>query len=279
MEDGNAIHRPYEKMSESTSKWDFQSSTNPKAFTTAKSRGSAKLNPSSAWCVTEKVDGANLCFISDGKSVQIAKRRELLTEDDTFFGYRSVLQRYRQSVLQLFNLVHDRNSKISSISVYGELFGGAYPTKDGDIEENDEEPVQTGILYCPHKEFYAFDIAIEEPNQLRDYLDFDVALELFQQAGLFAAVPLFVGTFEACLHYNNQFPTTIPARLGLHKIDLSNLAEGVVIKPMKTTYIGNGKSRTRAIVKNKIEKFAEKMISQNLSQKGRSEGTRLNSSH
>lgn len=60
--------------------------------------------------------------------------------------------------------------------------------------------------------------------------------------------------------YPHEFPTTIPARLGLPGLvgkryeGYKNLAEGIVIKPVKNAYFHTG---SRVMLKKKIDMFAE----------------------
>jgi len=74
---------------------------------------------------------------------------------------------------------------------------------------------------------------------------------------------LFIGKQEEALAYNNRFESTIAKRLGypsLKPLGITNLAEGVVIKPMKEIAIRKSekaKTESRAIIKNKIPEFSE----------------------
>lgn len=74
--------QPYDKISESTADWDVQ---NIKAFKGKKGKGKS-LDREYLWVVTEKVHGANICFLCDGTEVKAAKRSEILASDDDFFG-------------------------------------------------------------------------------------------------------------------------------------------------------------------------------------------------
>ena len=65
--------------------------------------------------------------------------------------------------------------------------------------------------------------------------------------------PLARGKLCDVIDYNPYFETTLPDRLGLPKVD-DNIAEGVVIKPIKDMTLNSGK---RIIIKKKNERFAE----------------------
>src|SRR5262249_7185479 len=56
------------------------------------------------------------------------------------------------------------------------------------------------------------------------------------------------------------FPTTLPAQLGLHSLP-GNMAEGVVIKPMRELAVASARSKrpVRALFKHKSDRFAERV--------------------
>lgn len=85
------------------------------------------------------------------------------------------------------------------------------------------------------------------------YLDVNIANQLFEHANLLHAKTLFKGSIEDCLAYPNDFESTISKELNLPEIT-PNVIEGVVIKPLKTRYMNNGE---RVILKNKNDKWAE----------------------
>lgn len=234
----------------------------------------SRLLEKAQWVVMEKIHGANFCFITDGREVRCASRKQVLGPQDDFFDYQAVAARLRQKVLDLYTLVappappgtHRLEAGGMSeaapvvqafrVLVYGELFGGSYPHPDVPPDLT-VQPIQTGIFYAPSLEFCAFDIAIESSSQPRAYLDYDVALRLFEQAGLFYARPLLIGSFQEALNYPLGFSSTIPKLLGLPPLPIENKAEGVVIKPLKTILLPGGKGPTRPLLKRKIAEFAE----------------------
>ncbi|ELR22498.1 RNA editing ligase [Acanthamoeba castellanii str. Neff] len=249
-----------------------------------------------AWAATEKVHGANFCFIvsrrADGQvEVRCGKRREVLRDGEDFFGHAVLLDRLRPQVLRLFahleqhqttlladhvSGLHKASSKktseattapaaIERVLLFGELCGGRYPHPEVPPDAR-VEAVQTGVYYSPTIEFYAFDIALElaggRLNEATDdslfFLDYDKALEIFRSVELLCAEPLAVGTYEEMLEHPVEFESTIPARLGLPPLPTPNRAEGIVLKPMKTLYVATSKgSSTRAIVKKKTKQFSE----------------------
>ena len=69
--------------------------------------------------------------------------------------------------------------------------------------------------------------------------------------------PLAMGSLEEVFNYPLGFLTTIPGTFGLPPIE-ENLAEGVVVKPLKNSMIMTHKGPRRLIFKRKIEKFSER---------------------
>lgn len=209
------------------------------------------------WAVTEKIHGANFCFITDGAAVQCANRRAILRPDEPFFAYQRVRTRLSDAVRSAFGLVQHEQPKLRRLLIYGELFGGGYPHPDVPAEPT-VQPVQTGIWYAPSIEFCAFDLAIvgaeEGPPR---YLDYEQALVICERAGLLAATPLSTGSLNAALAFPLGFDSTIPARLGLPALGEPNAAEGVVIKPVRELRVVGAKGPVRPLLKRKIPAFAE----------------------
>jgi Rnl2 family RNA ligase len=75
-----------------------------------------------------------------------------------------------------------------------------------------------------------------------------------EKAGFLYAKTIFRGTFEECLKYSNSFPSQISVWLRLPELE-DNICEGVVIKPVIPKFLSD---KTRVILKNKNEKWAEK---------------------
>lgn len=241
----------YEKIADSVARWQLD-------------EAGARLLEKTEWIVTEKVHGANFCFVTDGQVVRCAKRKRLLEQGESFFNHHRVLQRLTSQIKEAFGLVKRKEPHVEKITIYGELFGGDYPHPDvkGDPSV---QSIQTGVYYCPSVDFYAFDIIIEGAIALegaqnraftRRYLDYDQALHIFEQSALFHATSLFVGKFQQACAYPIGFESTIPLRLGLPPLE-NNKAEGIIIKPVTTIYIETKKGLIRPILKKKIPDFAE----------------------
>jgi Rnl2 family RNA ligase len=200
--------------------------------------------------VEEKVHGANFAIYYDGKELRGAKRSGFVGGDgENFFNSDKVLERYESAVKALFENYNGR-----PIRIVGEIYGAFY--NHPDVEKiKGVKRVQAGVEYNPDVDFIAFDLSIlDEEFESWTTINKDEANLQFESSGMFYAVPLFRGTLDECLAYPNAFKSTIPARLGLPEHPLENICEGVVIKPVITSKLGNGE---RIVIKNKNEKFTE----------------------
>ena len=206
----------YGKILESSSQF---AATTSKSNTKKKKTSDDLLNDKSIdWCVTEKVHGANFSFHVDGDRlfIRCAKRTGFLQPKDDFFGYQSVMQKLspniQQAAMGILNrdqLEGDTTHKIQTIVFYGELFGGYYPGyhDNSGSEESMDPPVQTGIWYCPHKEFILFDIAIiysdysDTSSSIVRFLPFQQTQKVAQEHDLMCVQPLYIGPFHKAIHY------------------------------------------------------------------------------
>jgi hypothetical protein len=82
-------------------------------------------------------------------------------------------------------------------------------------------------------------------------------MELFKQSGFLYAEPLAMGTLQAMINYPLGFESKLPAKFGLPPLDKPNVAEGIVIKPVKDIFLESKKGPKRVIFKRKVEGFAE----------------------
>ncbi|MCB9226304.1 MAG: RNA ligase, Rnl2 family [Chitinophagales bacterium] len=203
--------------------------------------------------VQEKVHGANFSFITDGNEILCAKRSGFLAKDEQFYNYQYVLKNHKERILKLFKKVKKIYKNIETISIFGELFGGFYP-HDKVAQAANMTMVQKGIHYCPENDFYAFDILVNTET----YLDVETCNKLFEETGFFYAKTLKKGTLKTVLKYPNLFISNIPKWKGLPTIK-NNTCEGIIIRPETPLVFGNG---SRVILKNKNEKWAEKVKKQ-----------------
>lgn len=198
----------------------------------------------------EKVHGANLSFWCDGVQIKCAKRTEFIADGEKFYAdsHYIVLERLAAKIHLAFDLARKINPDLKTITIFGELFGGVYPHPDVQQDKN-ATTIQKGIYYCPHNEFYAFDIMLDGG----DYFSVDQANEIFEKTGIFYAHTLFRGTLDDALKYANVFQSTIPSQLGLPEL-VNNYCEGVVIRPVETCFFPQS---SRVIIKNKNEAWEE----------------------
>ena len=206
------------------------------------------------WVVTEKVHGANFSFVYERGKIGFAKRKSLLQWKDDFFGFQLVAGRMEEQLYQLFEAL-GMDIVAKQFLVYGELFGGEYPHPEVPSVPG-LNAIQTGVYYAPAIEFCAFDIAVvpEDASAEKYYLDYATAQHYFERFAIFHAKPLFIGKFAQALEFDTRIQSTIPALLGLPKLE-SNLIEGVVIKPYDQS---PELHLSRPVLKVKNEEFAEK---------------------
>ena len=204
------------------------------------------------WVVTEKIDGSNFSFISDGKEVKVAKRSGIIEENENFYDADFMLEQYKQNVFELTKYIMEKYDA-EWVQIFGEHFGGLY---NGETEKGFTK-IQNRVHYCPFTDFIVFDIYYKKTLGLHHFtkaINWDDVKELAKKFNFKAVLELFRGTFDECLSYSNTFTTKIPEMYGLLTIE-NNIAEGVVIKPVEPLMFGNGK---RVILKNKNDKFKEK---------------------
>lgn len=203
--------------------------------------------------VQEKVHGANLSFITNGKEIKLAKRTEILEDEESFFFAHLLREKYHERILQLFSSI-STDHPIETLTIFGEYFGGIYPHKEVKKSKS-AKTIQKGVYYSPDNEFYAFDLLLNN----HQYLDVDLCSNLFEQHQFIYAKDLFRGSLQDCLNYPNTFQSTIPSLFGLPELE-SNICEGTVIRPVKALFLSSG---SRVLLKNKNEKWSEKNNSSN----------------
>lgn len=176
------------------------------------------------WCATEKIHGANFSFITDGTNVEVAKRTSTIPIDCSFMHSEVIVSKYKSAALCAYGYVKHMmaTKEFTTLYIYGELFGGGYPHKD---VKGRMDPIQKGVYYCQHYEFYAYDIRFDDGT----FLSYNDTIRVFDDCGFFYANILQIGSLEDLLKFNPHFITTIPPMFGLPDIP-DNTAEGVVIK-------------------------------------------------
>lgn len=206
------------------------------------------INPelmSQQWVVMEKIHGAHMdIYIDIDGTLQFAKRSGFVKEDEKFYS----LDVYADEIANYFVDIRDYlNVPNKVIVISGEFFGGGY--NHPDVENLNVSQVQKGVQYTNRCDFLSYDVKVDE-----ELLDWNVTEDMFEDLFIPYAPVLKTGTFEECMKFPNDNETVIPEEYSLPKIE-NNISEGVVIKPNKAVYFGNG---SRVILKNKNEKFTEK---------------------
>jgi Rnl2 family RNA ligase len=195
------------------------------------------------WVALEKVHGANFCMIHDGTNLFCCRRNDILHDHETFYNFQLVRDRYRDHMAKLFSLVAEpdvlsrvveNGTKLERIMIYGELFGGVYPHTE--VEDKGYLHIQKGVYYAADIDFYAFDVAVKVEGEEAKWMNYDLAIELFEKIGFFYSKPLLVGTLQECLNYDITFNSTIPQLLGLPTLQ-KNQCEGIVVKVRLTFQI------------------------------------------
>lgn len=211
------------------------------------------------WVVTEKIHGANICWISNGEDVVCARRRGLLAPQENFFGHK-FLEGIQDQTRAAFGVVKQEYPDLKYVYVYGEIFGGFYEHPEVP-QQTGIRPVQTEVQYCPQVGFYAFDLGLAmegTPDEECELVGYEEATKVFSATGINHLQPLFVGGLNAGMNYPLSFNSTIPAILGLPPLE-DNLAEGVVVKPMQKLYVELEEGETiRPCFKIKNPSFCEK---------------------
>eukprot|EP01059_Diplonema_ambulator_P001020 TRINITY_DN10794_c0_g1_i1.p1 TRINITY_DN10794_c0_g1~~TRINITY_DN10794_c0_g1_i1.p1 ORF type:complete len:349 (+),score=91.51 TRINITY_DN10794_c0_g1_i1:73-1047(+) len=214
------------------------------------------------WVVTEKIHGANFSFhvdvlASGGLSVRCAKRDCVIEDDDDFFGYKDVEARHAQDVLNGARDILTAYPGGTSVTFYGELFGGRYPHPEVSKTEG-ATPVQQGVWYTPDVNWLCYDIRVVSPES-STYLPFKEVLSCCVAASIPHVKPLLTAPFNDCINFKIPFQSTVPAIYGLPLLP-SNTAEGIVVKGFCKDVevpLAGGKKKTRGIIKIKADEFSE----------------------
>ena len=192
------------------------------------------LGIDSIWVVTEKVHGANFSFWVERNENEIvikcAKRSGFIEDDEKFFNYKPVLERYKESLIKLYQQL-----ECDSLIVYGELYGGN---------------VQRGMSYKDDQDFIAFDMVVDNVVQEKIY-SFNV-LKSFN----ITVTPLIgvYGNIKDALDVNESFDSNLTCE-NFSGVELHKEAEGIVIEPNIPHWDNSG---SRVYLKKKTKRFLEK---------------------
>lgn len=216
------------------------------------------------WVAEEKIHGANLSFHINYETSQItaARRNDFLKEDDKFYDYKVILEKYTDNILDLCEGLVPQlplTEQIETIIIYGELCGG-------------KPPVQTGVFYSDNYEFIPFDIATAVGDK-KKWLEWEYSRMLFLDNG-FHIIPIVArGSFKEVASTSTVFNSLVPAMLSIDTDNTgsdntdntcssdntdtngkSNYAEGFVMRPVENIYDTYGR---RVLFKVKNPAFGE----------------------
>lgn len=240
-----------------------------------------EVAPDTKWIVNEKIHGCNFMMQQSRSSgLVVGSRNQFLVSSDLpkFYHADYIVDRYSPAMKRLLDVVESAypDLPISSITVFGELFGGLYrnhpiPMKavDGKHKGKPCKPIQKQVLYADEIDFMAFDMMVQfEPASEKTpyWLNWDQLNVAVMSAHCEFQVcdAIFSGTLDECLIWSGQHkedPTLIPAYYGL-PLKPNNAREGHVIRPISTLFLSNG---SRVILKDKSTGFAEKQFKPNSS--------------
>lgn len=203
-----------------------------------------------AWIVSLKVHGANFQITTDSKDMKSGKRSGFIVPGDGgFHNYQNVIALYQHNVFELYKFLKTIFPDFNQLTLDGELFGGMYNHPDVERDPHASR-VQKGVDYCPHNDFYLFDIRLD--GMFIHNMYSHIAQNDF---GFIGNKPLFQGSLRECLKYPNEFSDPLHKVYGLPEVEHENVCEGVVVEPEVPLFFPNG---SRVILKNKNAKFSEK---------------------
>lgn len=166
--------------------------------------------------IVEKIHGANFQILIDEDGVRFASRNMLLSDDSDFFGYKTVVEKYKDMIKTFESMIDD---KTKSLRIFGELFGSN---------------IQKGVDYGKEKRIRIFDIYINE--ELLSQSDTIKLLDSFNLIKYFVPILQVVKGLDKALEFDTRFNTR------LFNNGKENISEGVVIKPYNNVYTIEGKS-------------------------------------
>ncbi len=206
------------------------------------------------WCATNKIHGANFSFWHDSIELRAAKRSGILAVGGGgLYCSHVVYAKYSENIREMYQYFKTQFT-FDSMVVYGELFGGLYTHPE--VEKvKQATKIQKGVSYCPHNDFYMFDIAFYVDNTLLFYLSKKAVYFNGKKFGIPAAKIMHLGTFDEMISLNPIFEDPMYKFYNLPKIE-NNWSEGWVISPVDTKFFNGG---SRVILKNKNPSFAERV--------------------
>lgn len=243
--------------------------------------------------VTEKIHGANFQVTTNGSQVEFARRRGVLVEGESFYGYQYIAEPLTSKIKEMHKDLkemtmeqhrvcdlaeaegHEVNRPelprdFQELSIRGEFAGGHYPAEGVvEVKVGNGQVGKGKIWYGQDKSFFAFEICVDGTP-----LDLHSVGALCISYGVPLVPVLFFGTFEECLEYSKAHldsPSVVPQMqpllnekaepivdetMGFKSLPHlpDNIREGHVIASVEPKWLPNGKRMT---FKHKGAKFME----------------------
>lgn len=209
------------------------------------------------YLITSKIDGSNFSIIITKDEIKYASRNRVLEENDSFYNYKSVAERYKRDI-NLFQK-HLIKFGLDKIQITCELFG---------------KSIFNRVEYFPEARLRILSVAINDnwlsPSALMTLVtavgltglnNLNQVDDTFSEALVLAPKLARVNSLKEALEYSCLHKSRIN-----NNINGDNLEEGIVIQPYNKNYIftNNDGGEKIFILKSKNPAFAEKMSAKNV---------------
>ena len=172
------------------------------------------------WIVQEKVKGVPFSLWVSPREVKGANKQRFLREDEEYFNWKQWKRQVAPGMKKILS-----RSRGHVIVFYGEIFGGYDPDPNFSHYAPGAVPLNRGVAYAPHNDWYVHDVMIDGTWQDQWYI-----YEMCDTLGLTYAFELFKGSLKKALKFNTDFQTEIPDIYNLSPLE-QNTAAGIVIRP------------------------------------------------
>ena len=203
------------------------------------------------WVQTLKIHGSNYSINVNDESITPATRNYFLNRHNNQFYWG---KNYEPNAREMFLYVKSEFPDLKEMRIVGEAFGGMYCHPDVERDKHAKR-FQKEVQYCPHNDFNAFDIRLDDY-----YVNHDLFSKMCQMFEIPTVPELARGTFNDLMLNPVEFPDPLYKRYNLPEIE-GNIAEGWVMKPVEVRYL---KSRDRVMIKGKNSKFKEQNKSERI---------------
>jgi Rnl2 family RNA ligase len=194
--------------------------------------------PEVPWVATHKIDGKNMSVTITRRpgdatpTIQFGRRNGFLGADTSFDGYQAVLP----GLADWAAVLGDFPEEVSSVTIFGELYGGGYPHPDVPAVVPAPGLVQRSVFYAPDKRFVAFDVRLDNDR----YLDYPEAAALLDRHHIPRVHTVFSGPYEEVVAWatSHRADDVNPAWFGLPHLPViaGNAGEGWVVRPEREAH-------------------------------------------